>query len=67
MPQVIAQFWQGDRVETSLGRGTVAYQRMAPPTYSYAESVSVVLDTRRQDPAYRGTIFPADQVRPCQR
>lgn len=57
-------FDRGDRVTTPLGPGTVAYQRMAPPTYSVPEAVSVVLDDRRLRPGYSGTIFPAAEVFP---
>jgi len=55
---------KGDRVQTPLGAGTVAYQRMAPPAFSTPEAISVVLDSRRHDPRYTGTIFPAADVTP---
>jgi hypothetical protein len=55
-------FKTGQRVTTPLGAGVVVYQRMAPPTYSEAEAVSVRLDARREDPGYEGTIFSADKV-----
>lgn len=48
-----------------LGYGEVQYQRMAPPTYSYAEAVSVKLDNRTE-PNYTGTIFPAENVFPVE-
>ena len=57
-------FRQGDRVLTPLGPGGVAYQRMAAPDYREAEAVSVVLDARRTDIHYAGTIFRAGDVRP---
>jgi hypothetical protein len=58
-------------VSTPQGLGTVNYQRMAPPSYSQAEAVSVLLDERRVrgfargeliDPDYEGTIFPAATI-----
>jgi len=58
---------KGDRVQTPLGAGTVAYQRMAAPAFSTPEAVSVVLDARRHDPRYTGTIFPAGDVTPEER
>ena len=57
-------FQQGQRVTTPLGAGHVAYQRMAPPDYRDAEVVSVVLDAKRVQPNYSGTIFPAELVTP---
>ena len=60
-------FTQGQRVNTPSGSGTVNYQRMAPPTYSQAESVSVFLDNREPDRLqgkYGGTVFPAEKVTP---
>lgn len=49
---------------TPLGPARVAYQRMAPPRYDVPQAVSVVLDTRRPDLDYAGTVFPADQIAP---
>lgn len=54
----------GDRVSTALGKGTVAYVRMAPPTYTEVEAVSVVLDAKRGQPGYTGTILDSSQVIP---
>lgn len=53
----------GDRVLTPSGPGTIAYIRMAPPDYTRAEAVSVVLDAKRNTAGYGGSIFAADQVR----
>jgi len=53
---------RGDRVTTPLGPGGVAYCRMAPPTYATPESVSVVLDAKREFAHYAGTIFPIELV-----
>jgi len=60
-PQPISR---GDRVEANGQPGTVAYVRLAPPTYREPAAVSVVLDARRDQPGYCGTIFPAGQVEP---
>ncbi len=60
------QMNKGDRVETPLGPGTVAYVRMAPPDYAdYAmvAAVSVVLDHCRETPGYEGTVFGAANVK----
>jgi hypothetical protein len=54
----------GDRVRTPYGAGTVAYVRMSPPDFRTIAAVSVVLDSRRADPRYTGTIVPANQVQP---
>ncbi len=60
----MSTFQQGDPVDTPVGPGRVAYVRMAPPTYSTPEAVSVVLDARRGDPRYTGSIFSASDVTP---
>lgn len=54
---------QGDRVRTPQGAGTVAYARMAPPTFSEVEVYSVKLDREAERrPNYNGTIFAAAEV-----
>lgn len=54
-------FYQGERVKTPNGIGTVVYQRMKAPDYSSAEAVSVKLDNViRYD--YVGTIFKAEDI-----
>jgi hypothetical protein len=61
------KFTPGQKVKTPKGSGVVKYQRMAPPTYTDAQSVSVVLDScyeESNNPNYTGTIFPAEQVTP---
>ncbi len=64
----MATFYKGDCVDTPLGTGRVAYQRLKFRSASdgfvadEAEAVSVVLDSRLGDPNYSGTIFPADKV-----
>ena len=58
-----SNFRQGDRVSTPHGPGTVAYVRMAPPSYSEIDAVSVVLDGKRDRPGYTGTILDSAQVK----
>lgn len=56
-------FCQGDRVRTPQGAGTVAYARMAPPTFNDVEVYSVKLDREAERrPTYQGTIFAAADV-----
>jgi len=54
---------QGARVRTPLGAGRVAYVRLRPPDFREVDAVSVVLDSRRHDLSYAGTIFAADGIR----
>lgn len=54
---------KGERVTTPLGLGTVAYVRMSALSgFTEAQSVSVVLDARRDDAGYGGTTFAASDV-----
>mgnify|MGYP005611392031 FL=1 len=54
---------RGERVRTPQGAGTVAYARMAPPTFSEVEVYSVKLDREAERrPTYQGTIFVAADV-----
>ncbi len=53
---------RGERVSTPRGPGAVAYTRNGPPDYTTPVTVSVVLDARRTDPNYTGTIFHASDV-----
>lgn len=56
-------FCPGSRVRTPQGAGTVAYARMAPPTFSEVEVYSVKLDREAElRPNYNGTIFAAAEV-----
>ncbi len=61
-------FEKGQRVNTPLGEGAVVYQRMAPPSYTEVEAVSVLLDSKKAEserppfPSYSGTTFPAEQI-----
>ncbi len=59
------QLEQGQEVMTPEGRGRVAYVVMRAPNYFEAQSVSVILDAKRNYITYSGTKFPADQVTPC--
>lgn len=59
-------FFKGQKVKTPLGEGTVAWQRMAPPSYSQAEAVSVRLSGHEADYNYTGTVFSADKVMPLE-
>lgn len=54
--------FKGARVQTPLGRGTVAYIRMGPPRYDTPEGVSVVLDDH--PPGYVGTMFKPEDLSP---
>lgn len=53
---------KGMPVNTPNGKGKVGYVRMRAPEYSVPEAVSVVLDNRKDDPAYKGTVFPAEEI-----
>ena len=53
---------KGDRVMTPGGKGGVASVRMGGPDYTKPLSVSVVLDSRKNDINYTGTTYPADKV-----
>lgn len=54
-------FPPGTRVLTPSGPGAVHYVRMAPPTFSEPDAVSVILDSQTHRPNYAGTIFlPTD-------
>jgi hypothetical protein len=59
-------FKPGTPVMTSMGRGEVVFSRMAPPTYSEPEAYSIKLDSRKTDPTYNGTMFPASEVTACE-
>lgn len=49
---------------TAFGPGTVAFVRMAPPTYATVEAVSVVLDKHRTRPGYAGTMMSVGDATP---
>lgn len=53
--RVIVTFRDG-----SERHGVIAYQRMAPPTYSVPEVFSVILDGS----GHAGTIVPVERCRP---
>lgn len=61
----MTEFREGQRVTTPKGPGTVAYVRMAPPTFSVVGYVSVILDSKVDRPGgYAGTGFDPELVRP---
>jgi hypothetical protein len=53
---------QGSKVNTPKGIGKVLYVRMAPPSYSEVASVSVILESKKNDPKYTGSIFSAQDI-----
>ena len=55
-------FQPRDRVITPNGPGVIVSMRMAPPNYSKAESYSVILDSKRNQLGYSGSVYPAEQV-----
>jgi hypothetical protein len=59
------KFFQGQEVITPDGKGRVAYQILKAPEFMDAESVSVLLDSKRNYISYAGTKYPADKVTPC--
>lgn len=59
-------FEKGQRVVVHGRFGTVAFQRLAAPTYQHAEAVSVVMDDQRDLVGYEGTMWRADEVKPAQ-
>ena len=54
------------RIKSTGETGVVAYQRMAPPDFREAFSVSVVLDSKLTLVGYRGSVFLADDVEDAQ-
>lgn len=62
---VMKYFEQGQKVNTPLGTGRVAYQMLKPPEYREAATVSVFLDSKRNYISYFGTKFKAEDVTPC--
>ncbi len=55
---------QGQRVKTPLGDGTVCYVRMGWTSSKYADitHVSVLLDKKKNNILYSGTLFPIEQI-----
>lgn len=43
--------------------GTINYRRMAPPDFKRVEAYSVILDSKKDDPGYAGTIRLAESVK----
>lgn len=57
------QFQTGQRIEIEgHGPGTVVYQRLAPPDYVDAVTVSVRLDSQCHRINYVGTIIPVEKI-----
>lgn len=56
---------RGVAVRTPQGAGVVAYVRMAPPSYATVAAASVILDSKLGTPGYSGTVFPAEEIKPC--
>lgn len=54
---------EGDRVLTPIGPGTVVYVRFGGPRYVEVEAISVLLDSRRGQAGYSGTLFRPEEVR----
>lgn len=59
-------FSKDDLVITPDGVGRVAYVRMAPEEYRHIEAISVILESRSNDPNYSGTLYPEYNVRKIQ-
>ena len=60
-----AELHQGARVLSPGGPGTVAYVRMAGPSYTEPAAVSVIRDDKAEEnPFYTGTIYPAAHLSP---
>lgn len=55
---------KGDRVNTKLGPGTVNYYLLEGPDYVKVRSFSIILDSRKDYPNYRGTIMNPNDVDP---
>ena len=56
-------FDSGDRVMTTKGVGTIVYKRMLPPNYVEAATYSVLLDNKKDEPNYVGSLFIAYEVK----
>lgn len=54
-------FQQGERVMANFKPGTIAYVRF--DTEFRPACYSVIMDHRRSDPSYTGTIWPACDIR----
>ena len=49
-------------VDGKVLTGDVVYKRYAPPNYDTVSVYSILLDYRKHDPKYRGTIFRGSEV-----
>ncbi len=61
-PATPPPFDTGTRVTTPAGDGFVAYVRMGGPDFGSVSSVSVVLDSKKNEHGYTGTIYLAELV-----
>ena len=52
----------GDRVRTINGKGTVAYVRKGGQDFAEVVAVSVVLDDKRSQVGYTGSMYPVGEV-----
>lgn len=58
------RFGVGDAVMTPQGPGKISHWRYGAPDYLRIEAYSVILDKRKNDFGYSGTMFPAKDVKP---
>lgn len=58
------KFEVGDCVITPQGYGKVSHWRFGAPDYTHVVAYSVILDIKKDQYGYSGTIFPANQVAP---
>ena len=56
-------YYTGDKVMTPLGMGVVVSVRRAPPTYSTVAAYYVILESKKYDANYNGTVFSAADVK----
>lgn len=57
------KFEVGDRVSTPAGVGKVVFWRFGSPDYSQVVAYGVLLDSKRDQYTYSGTIFPYNDVK----
>lgn len=54
-----------NKVYTKFGLGTILYQRMSPPEYNKVQVYSILLDSKRDNPGYAGTLIKPEDVYPA--
>lgn len=57
-----SEWRSGTEVYTPMGKGKIAWIRMGAPSYSQPETISVLLDTKREHYGYSGTVFNVREV-----